>query len=133
MLALVLVPSLASADESVTSQVENRVRERLLKPLAAKENERSKFSRARLPPSERRVRVTQAKTTTDPSGGEYLAFAVDVKWGTTWHENDIVGCAYPKTGTLFVKRGEEFRSADILLGKSADPVAGVCVPAKPKA
>ena len=126
-LAVSLVPSFATADEPTPAQqCEKRVREGLLAPLAEHEANRSKFSRARLPPRERRVRVTQVKPTTDAAGRSFMAFAVDIRWGDEWHENDIVGCAYTKSGDLFVKRGDEFRSAAILLGKTADPVAGVC-------
>ena len=47
-------------------------------------------------------------------------FAIDVRWGSEWRENDVVGCAYLKNGDLFVKRGEEYRPAAILLGKACD-------------
>ena len=76
------------------------------------------------------MRVTQTTATLDPSGRAFVPFAIDVRFGEEWHENDIVGCAYPKTGALFVKRGDEYRPAAILLGKSVDPVGGVCVPGK---
>lgn len=132
VLALSLVPSFASADDAVVAQVQQRVQDGLLKPLSEKEKSRSKFSRARLPPHERRVRVTQTSPTVDPSGRAFLAFAVDVRYGEEWHENDIVGCAYPKTGALFVKRGDEFRPAEVLLGTNAEVAAGVCVAAKAK-
>ncbi len=127
-LVLSLVPSLARADEpSLAAQVEQRVKKGLLEPLAEHEAHVSRFSRARIPPQERRVRVTQTTATVDKSGGAFLAFAIDVRWGgAEWHENDIVGCAYPKTGALFVKRGDEYRPADVLLGKAHDAVPGVC-------
>jgi hypothetical protein len=110
------------------------VQEGLVKPLAAKEKERSIFSRARLPPHERRVRVTQATTTLDKEGRSYVPFAVDVRFGDAeWHENDIVGCAYLKSGDLFVKRGDVFRPAAFLLGTDAKPVPGVCAPGPARA
>ena len=124
---LSLVPSLARADEpSLTTQVERRVKSGLLEPLAQQEAKTSRFSRSRPPPRERRVRVTQTTATIDKAGHAFVAFAIDVRWGEEWHENDIVGCAYPKTGALFVKSGDQFRPADFLLRKAADPVAGVC-------
>jgi len=129
-LVLSLVPSLASADETPAGAAKRRVEEGLVKPLAEKESERSKFSRARMPPAERRVRITQATTGVDKSGREFLPFAIDVRWGSEWRENDVVGCAYLKNGELFVKRGEEYRPAAILLGKSVDAVPGVCVAVK---
>ena len=100
------------------------------KPLAQKEKERSRFSRARMPPQERRVRVTQAAATLDASGRAYLAFAVDVRYRSEWRQNDLVGCAYLQTGALFVKQGDDYRAAEILLGKDADVAPGVCAPGK---
>ena len=35
-----------------------------------------------------------------------------------------------QTGALFVKRGEEYRPAEILLGKDADVAPNVCTPSK---
>jgi hypothetical protein len=130
VVALVLAPSLALADESLASAVQRRVKEGIIAPLAEKENARSRFSRVRIAPRERRVRVTDSTTTLDPGGRPYVAFAIDVRYGEEWRENDVVGCAYPQTGALFVKRGDEIRPAGILLGEKADPVQGTCVPAK---
>lgn len=129
-LALLLLPSAASADDPPAAVVQRRVEKGLLEPLAQKEKERSRFSRARMPPQERRVRVTQAAVTLDASGRAYMAFAVDVRHGTAWHENDVVGCAYTQTGALFVKRGDEYRPAEVLLGKDVDVAPNVCTPAK---
>lgn len=104
----------------------------LLTPLAEHEAQRSRFSRARIPPRERRVRVTQATATLDKSGNAFVPFAVDVRWGDQWREDDIVGCAYVNNGALFVKQGNEYRPSDILLGKAAEPVPNVCqAPAPP--
>jgi hypothetical protein len=122
---LSLVPSSVPADEpTLAERVQGRVEGGLVKPLAALEGR--SFSRSRPPPRERRVRVTHATTTLDKSGRAFLPFAVDVRFGSEWHENDIVGCAYTETGALFVKTGEEYRPAAFLLGKNEDPVAGVC-------
>ena len=128
-LALLLVPSSASADDPPAAVVQRRVEKGLLEPLAQKEKERSRFSRARMPAQERRVRVTQAVATLDVNGRAFMAFAVDVRRGTEWQENDVVGCAYPQTGELFVKRGDEYRPAEILLGKDVSAVPKVCTPA----
>ncbi len=110
--------------------MQRRVEDGLVKPLAEKERERSRFSRAMIPPRERRVRITQAKPRLDKGGGEFVSFAIDVRSAGDWRENDVVGCVYPKTGAVFVKIGEEYRPAEILLGKNADAVAGACVQAK---
>ena len=130
VLALLLVPSSASADDPPAAVVQRRVEKGLVEPLVQKEKERSRFSRARMPPQERRVRVTQAAVTLDANGRAYMAFAIDVRRGTEWHDNEVVGCAYPQSGALFVKRGAEYRPADILLGKDVDVAANVCAPGK---
>jgi len=124
---LSLVPSLALADDSLTAQAQRQVESGLVKPLADQESHASRFSRSRPIPRERRVRVTQTAPAFDKSGRAFLSFAVDVRFrGGEWQENDIVGCAYTKSGDLFVKRGDAFRPASFLFGKNADPVAGVC-------
>lgn len=115
----------ASADEpTVVEWAHQRVLEGLVKPLADFESRR--FSRARPPPAERRVRVTQSTTSLDASARPFVSFAVDVRWGSEWQEDDIVGCAYTGSGKLFVKRGDEYRPASFLFGKNEKPVAGVC-------
>jgi hypothetical protein len=106
--------------------VQTRVEDGLVKPLADYEKSVSRFSRRRMPPQERRVRVTQTTATRDKSGRAFMAFAVDVKFGDEWHENDLVGCAYTASGDLFVKKGDAYRPAAFLLGKNADPAPGVC-------
>jgi hypothetical protein len=116
------------------ARVQARVEAGLVKPLAEHERSVSRFSRARMPPAERRVRVTQTTESRDRSGRAFMTFAVDVKYGPEWHNDDIVGCAYTATGELFVKRGDDYRPAAFLLGKPADPAPGVCqVPPAPKA
>ena len=103
-----------------------------MKPLAKSEAATSRFSRGRPPPRERRVRVTQSTTTPDKNGKKFMAFTIDVRFGSSeWHENDVLGCVYAGSGELFVKIGDEFRPAAFLLGKDVEPVAGVCVAAPP--
>jgi hypothetical protein len=129
-LALSFVPSLASADEeSLAAKAQRRVEEGLVKPLAGVEANR--FSRARPAPRERRVRVVGTTATLDKAGRSFMPFAIDVRFGQEWHENDIVGCVYAGSGDLFVKRGDAYRPAAFLLGKNLDPVAGVCEAASP--
>ncbi len=73
------------------------------------------------------MRVLQVSASVDKRGRAFVPFAVDVRFGSAeWHEGDIVGCAYRKTGELFVKSGDEYRPAAFLLGKNVKPVAGVC-------
>jgi hypothetical protein len=122
---LSFVPSLASADEpSLADWAQRRVDEGLVKPLSKSEG--SRFSRSRPPPRERRVRVTQSAVSVDKRGRPFLSFAIDVRFGTEWHENDIVGCVYRGNGELFVKSGDAYRPAAFLLGKNVQPVPGVC-------
>ena len=109
--------------------MQRRVEKGLLEPLAQKEKEQSAFSRGMRPPQERRVRVTQTEVSVDASGRAYMAFALDARRGKAWHENEVVGCAYTQTGALFVKRGTDYRSAEILLGKDVDVAPNVCTPA----
>jgi hypothetical protein len=126
--ALSLAPQLASADEApLAAQVQLRVEDGLVKPLTAQEANVSRFSRVRRPPSERRVRVTQTAVSVDKAGRPFMAFAVDVKFrGGEWRENDLVGCAYTKSGDIFVKTGDTYRPASFFFGKTAEPVADVC-------
>jgi hypothetical protein len=131
-LALSSIPSLAPADEpTVAERAQLRVETALVKPLAERESNR--FSRARPAPRERRVRITSSTVSTDKSGRSFLPFAIDVRFGSEWRENDIVGCVYTPKGDLFVKRGDAYRPAAFLLGENVEPVAGVCEAAPPRA
>lgn len=127
-LAFVLcAPSLALADETLADWVKRRVNDGLVGPLAKRDEGRSRFSRSRPPPRERRVRVIRASTTTDGHGRGFVPFAVDVRFGSgEWRKDDVVGCAYRQTGELFVKIGEEYRPAAFLLGQDVPAVAGAC-------
>ncbi|HTQ02876.1 MAG TPA: hypothetical protein VMI54_03425 [Polyangiaceae bacterium] len=128
---MLVAPSLASAAESLADWVKHRVDDGLVKPLARAESKRSRFSRERPPPAERRVRVLEASAATDKNGHTFVPFVVDVRYGLDWDENQIVGCAYRESGNLFVKAGNEFRPAAYLLGKRAEAVPGVCEAAPP--
>jgi hypothetical protein len=129
---LASVPYLASADEpSLVEWVRNRVQTGLVKPLAESEGGR-RFSRGRPPPAERRIRVLSATTTKDPRGRGFVAYAVDVRFGSgEWQKDDILGCAYRDSGELFVKNGDAYRPAAFLLGKDLPPVPGACEAAPP--
>lgn len=112
--------------EPTAEAVQQRVKAAVLQPLHAAEEERSMFSRARIAPRERQVRVTQQAASKDAQGRDFFAFFVDVRFGKSWREGDIVGCVYTATGDVFVKRGEAWRPAEFLVGKRAKPVSGVC-------
>jgi hypothetical protein len=125
--ALASVPSLVLADETLVDWVKGRVEDGLVTPLAQQEEGRGRFSRGRPPPRERRVRAIQASTTTDKRGRAFVPYAIDVRFGDgEWHKDDIVGCAYRKSGELFVKSGDAYRPAAFLLGKDQPAVAGAC-------
>lgn len=107
--------------------MQKRVETGLVKPLAEWEAQSSRYSRGRPPPRERRVRVLSQAASLDKAGRPFVAFAVDIKFGDgEWRKDDIVGCAYTKSGELYVKRGDAYRPAAFLMGKNVDPVAGVC-------
>ena len=128
---LSLVPSFAWADEpSLTEWVQHRTMEVIVRPLASLQVH--SFSRVRQPPVERRVRVLQTSATLDRNGHAFAPFAIDVRFGSDWHENDIVGCAYTGSGELYVKRGDTYRPASYLLGKYDAAVPGVCEAAPPR-
>jgi hypothetical protein len=100
----------------------------LLKPLATQRTG-SRFSRERPLPRERRMRLTQDQPSLDKQGRAFVSFAVDIRFGDGWRENDILGCVYRKSGEIYVNRGDDYRPASFLLGKKAGPVSGVCVSA----
>ena len=128
--ALASLPSLASADEPF-SWAKNRVDEAIVKPVSARERSGG-FSRGRTPPRQSRIRITQPSESRDTSNRAFVAFAIDVRWGSSdWNKDDVVGCVYREGGKVFVKIGDGYRPAAILLGKDVEPVAGVCVAAPP--
>jgi hypothetical protein len=96
----------------------------LIEPLAVKEGSRSKFSRARLPAQERRVRILDDHARKDARGAEFVRFAVDARHGyqaddeANWRKDAITGCVYLERSQIFVKKGDQFRPAAFLLGKN---------------
>ena len=125
-LMLLCVPGLARADDaSLTTWARRRVEEGLVKPLVKLETPK-RFSRERRPPHERRVRVTQTTASVDTRSREFVPFAIDVRYGPEWQENDLIGCVYRGSGELFVKNGDGYRPAAFLLGKNVKAVAGAC-------
>jgi hypothetical protein len=100
---------------------------RLVKPLAEKEARRNRFSRAYIPPQARRVRILGHERSTDARGAEFVAFAIDEHSGELarkvadashlWRKDVIVGCVYPARDEIFIKRGDKFFGAGLLLGR----------------
>lgn len=116
-------------DPTLLEWTQRRVESGLLQPLA--ERAGSRFSRARPPPRERRVRVTQATLSRDSQGRDFVPFSVDVRFGAgEWQKDDIVGCAYRESGHLFIQRGEAYFPAALLLGKKVNAAPAVCRPAQ---
>jgi len=72
------------------------------------------------------VRITDAALTRDKQGRDFMPFAIDVRFGGNWRENDVTGCVYRASGNLFVKSGDAYFPAALLLGKDVQPVVGVC-------
>lgn len=116
------------------------VERRLVKPLAAKEAGRSRFTRGSIPPQARRVRVLDPARSTDGRGAEFVAFAVDehsrvfaalaADDAVGWRKNAIVGCVYPARDEIFIKRVDKFFGVGLLLGQKTAPADdSVCRPA----
>lgn len=143
LVCLVLATSsLASAESKATAPsfanaaATELVEAQLIRPLVAKEESRSKFSRARVPASVRRVRVLDRAPVVDASGNAFVRFAVDEKYGwaaededSKWSQNQITGCAYVEAKEVFIDRGGKIHPAAARLGKKTKPAAkGVCEP-----
>jgi hypothetical protein len=107
------------------------VEKQLVGPLADKEARRSRFSRAYIPPQARRVRVLDRERSKDGRGAEFVAFAIDERSGLLaaratddsgrWRKDAIVGCVYPARDEVFIKRGDKFFGAGLLLGQKTAP------------
>lgn len=128
-------PPEETAEAAATAVVEKQ----LVKPLGEKEARRSRFSRAYIPPRARRVRVPDGERATDGRGAEFVAFAIDERSGVLppgkvddadrWRKDAIVGCVYPARGEVFIKRGDKFFGAGLLLGQKTAADDTVCRPA----
>src|SRR5262245_27741802 len=72
------------------AQVSKLVEAALLKPLANREEARSRYSRVRMPPAARHVRVLEGGPEMDPQGRTFVRFAVDEKRFAEWDRNAMV-------------------------------------------
>ncbi len=124
-----LVSSAAFAEDDARAIIQNT----LVTPLKAKEAKQSRFSRARMPPQARRIRVLEEKT--DSGGEKFVNFAIDSSFGMldaadgeeAWAKNTTTGCVYVGSQEVFVKLGAAFRPAAVMLGKKSEPAdARVC-------
>jgi hypothetical protein len=112
----------------------------LIQPLAAKERNVSRFSRARLPPQDRRVRILDEQPRKDAQGSAFVRFAIDARHGfyaqaaddeSRWRLATITGCVYVDRKQVFVKNGDEYRAAAFLLGKNLKAAAESTCQAEP--
>lgn len=114
----------------------------LTQPLAAKESQRSRFSRAAAPQRQLRVRILDEQPSKDAVGNAFVRFAIDARYGfhapdddsgSGWRLDTFVGCAYPDRSQVFVKKGDQYRPAAFLLGKNVKAAAETtCQPAAPQ-
>jgi hypothetical protein len=128
-------PDVKSPEARIAAAAVGRV---LLEPLARREHNTSKFSRASLGPQERRVRILDKQPRKDVVGAEFVRFAVDARHDfyagasddeATWGLATITGCVYLDDAEVFIERGGEYRPAAFLLGKNRKAAPkGVCEP-----
>lgn len=121
-----------SAKSAQAQSADALVRSELTEPLAEKEANRGRFSRARLPAQARRVRILDEQPRKDTAGDAFVRFAVDARHGYRadgedgedgWRLSTITGCVYLDRKQVFVQKGDEFRPAAILLGKNVKAAA----------
>jgi hypothetical protein len=112
----------------------------LIQPLAAKERNQPRFSRASLPAQARRVRILDQQPRKDADGRGFVRFAVDARFGlgepeagddSRWRRDAITGCVYLDRSQVFVERGDQFRPAAFLLGKNLKAAAAATCHAAP--
>jgi uncharacterized membrane protein len=116
--------------EKTQATVEALVHNQLVVPLKKAESKRSRFSRATPAPVQRRLRILDEVALTDARGKQFVRFAIDVRRSFNeegvWRSDDVVGCAYPNEGQLFVQHGAAYFSARIMLGERQKARADVC-------
>jgi hypothetical protein len=138
-LALMLCASVARAEPPLPvapPQTESQKRaselvgQELVSPLRKSDKKRARFSRAMVPPAERRVRVLDQQAQTDARGKEFLRFAIDERaaWRgeREWLEDSVLGCVYLEEAQVYVQAGDSYVHARSKLGKRAKAEDGVC-------
>jgi hypothetical protein len=109
------------------------VEKTLTQPLGQREAMHSRFSRAAIPARTRTVRVVDASARRDLRGAEFFAFSIDERrgWQGVVSRDALTGCVYPKSGEVFVKRGDAHYPAGLLLGQTSTKAeAHVCAEVK---
>jgi hypothetical protein len=115
-----LTASVAHASDPAAS-AKTTVEKALTLPLAEREANRSRFSRVAIPARTRTVRIVDASAQRDSRGSEFFAFSIDEQrgWQKVLSRDGLTGCVYPKSGEVFVKRGDSHYPAGLLLGKTS--------------
>ena len=124
-----LTASVAHASDPETS-ARTTVEKALTQPLAQQEAKRSRYSRAAIAPRVRTVRVLDQRAHRDLRGAEFFAFSIDERRGlrAALQKDAVTGCVYPRSGEVFVARGDSHYPAGLLLGKTSTKAdAHVCV------
>lgn len=124
-------PEAKTARTAEANAAEALVGRDLVQPLAAKEENASRFSRARLPPQDRRVRILDDHASKDGQGLAFVRFSIDARRGyhaaaddeSSWRRDSITGCVYLERSQVFVKKGDQYRPAAFLLGKNVKAAA----------
>ena len=132
LLALFGLTAVAHASDPPAS-ARTMVEKALTEPLAEREATQSRFSRAAIPARRRAVRIVDPSARRDRRGSEFFAFSIDERrgWQHVLSRDTLTVCVYPKSGEVFVKRGDGHYPAGLLLGKpSTRAAAHVCVEAK---
>ncbi len=144
-LFVIALPTLAEFPTAEGQDIENHfdsieaiVETKLLTPLHKKEQDRSRFSRAALPATARRVRILDKSPQSDTQGRAFFRFAVDesrslkikqkdTKADFDWQQNTITGCVYPKTREVLVRLDKNYYDASVMWGiKTAEKTTDVC-------
>jgi hypothetical protein len=102
----------------------------LTEPLGRRETKQYRFSRAAAPPRTRTVRILDERARRDVRGSEFFAFSIDERrgWQQVLAKDALTGCVYPKSGDVFVKRGDSHYPVGLLLGQTSKKAeAHVCV------
>ena len=120
-ICLALLTLLLASGPRASETPESLIQHNLLAPLAAREKGRSRYSRAGPPAVERRLRMLDETPIADAKGARFQTFTVDARYGLgkgTWDKGEITGCVYPASGEVYVKVGNGYRGAGVLLGKN---------------
>ena len=115
----------ARTSEGDVDPAQALVQAKLLEPLEKKDADRSRFSRAPLPPQTRRIRILEKAPQSDAKGRSFIPFAIDESHylgsnaeipEESWLKNAITGCVYLGSGDVMVQRGEVYYASSVLLG-----------------